>query len=229
MRSYRLVVMASLPVAAIGIALARGRKADEIEAPPPPAPAEPVRPRPRRLPPHRPPRSSRGAPGRPLPAPAGLSSLSAQGCNGCHYAAHDSWAASAHAGAPETTRLPDAVRAAGSATVCTQCHLPIAAQHDSLAAGYVDGDLSRPRLEHNPSFDATLSGEGVTCAACHVRGGTILGVHASTNAPHPVTVSTELTDSSLCATCHQLTWPGADGSSTTRTANGRPPRTRRPG
>mgnify|MGYP003334752877 FL=1 len=74
----------------------------------------------------------------------------------------------------------------------------------------IDGDLSRPRLTPNPSFDLTLRGEGVTCAACHVRDGTILGTHASKAAPHPVVVSDELTDPKLCATCHQLSWPDGD-------------------
>jgi hypothetical protein len=52
-------------------------------------------------------------------------------------------------------------------------------------------------------------GEGVTCAACHVRDGVVIGARAAPGAPHPVAVSAELSDSRFCATCHQLTWPGA--------------------
>ena len=33
--------------------------------------------------------------------------------------------------------------------------------------------------------------EGVTCAACHVREGKVLGTHAIDDAPHPVVVSDE--------------------------------------
>jgi hypothetical protein len=102
------------------------------------------------------------------------------------------------------------VRAAGDSTACTQCHLPLASQHAELAAGYVDGDITHPRMEPNPSFDPTLRGEGVTCAACHVRGDTVVGTRASEAAPHGVAVSAELADgSTVCAACHELTWPNA--------------------
>jgi hypothetical protein len=65
-------------------------------------------------------------------------------------------------------------------------------------------------LQTNPSFDLSLMGEGVTCAACHVRDGVVLGVREGANAPHATVASPELGSSELCATCHQLTWPGAD-------------------
>lgn len=206
MRSSQLIIAACVPIAAIGIAMARGKKAQEVPVPPPeaPAPAPAVEATPA------PPLFPDGLPVALTALPAGLASLSAQGCNACHYTAHDTWYASAHANAGNSATYRAAIRASGASTACSQCHLPIAAQHDQLAAGYIDGDLARPRLQPNPSFDATLSGEGVTCAACHVRGDTILGTRASALAPHPVTVSAELSDSAMCATCHQLTWPGAD-------------------
>ena len=142
--------------------------------------------------------------------PDGLPSLSAQGCNGCHYAAHDSWSLSGHAQAWISPEFQKAVAAAGDATACLGCHLPLQAQHDQLAIGAVDGQLSRPVFEPNPRFDLSLRAEGVTCAACHVREGTILGTHAAPNAPHPVTPTPELQSGDMCAACHQLTWPGAD-------------------
>ena len=52
--------------------------------------------------------------------------------------------------------------------------------------------------------------EGVGCVSCHVRDGVVLGVRDSSAAPHPVVVSEELTQSTFCASCHQLTWPDAD-------------------
>jgi hypothetical protein len=208
MRLVRVLVVASIPIAAVSIALARGRKNPE---PPPPEPvveaapveaAPPAPPAPKLFP--------DGLPVTLTALPSGLASLSAQGCNACHWAAHDTWSGSGHARAWPDETFQTALRAAGNSTACLSCHLPLAAQHDQLAAGYVDGDLSRPRLQPNTAFDLTLRGEGVTCATCHVRGDTILGTRAAPDAPHPVAVSAELTDSALCATCHQLSWPDGD-------------------
>ncbi|MEL6350097.1 MAG: multiheme c-type cytochrome, partial [Myxococcota bacterium] len=142
--------------------------------------------------------------------PDGLANLTAQGCNSCHWSAHDQWAPTGHANAWRSERFQAAVARVGQATVCTQCHLPLANQHDRLATGYVDQDLARPVLEDNPAWDPSLMSEGVGCAACHVREGTILAVHDSSRSPHPLAVSAELTRSESCATCHQLSWPGGD-------------------
>jgi hypothetical protein len=142
--------------------------------------------------------------------PSGLHNLTAQGCNACHGDAHDDWAASAHSRAGTDPVYREAVARAGNTPACTSCHYPLTNQHESVAAGYKDGDLTRPDLRENPSWDASLMGEGVGCAACHVRDGAVVSTRAATNAPHPVAVSSELADSSFCATCHQLTWPGAD-------------------
>ncbi|MDP6933995.1 MAG: multiheme c-type cytochrome, partial [Myxococcota bacterium] len=142
--------------------------------------------------------------------PEGLASISAQSCNACHFQAHDDWADSAHANTPRSEHWKEAMERAGQSTACSACHLPLVAQHDRLAAGYLDGDLSRPDFRDNPTWDPTLATEGVTCAACHVREGTIIGSNSGTDAPHPVTVSTELGSSEACAACHQLSWPGGE-------------------
>jgi hypothetical protein len=210
MRALRYVAVACLPVAAIGIALARGRKGQEPAPPPPPA-EEAAAPAPEAPP--APPAPALFAGGLPVTIatlPNGLASLSAQGCNACHWAAHDTWSGSAHAKAWSDEVFQTALKSAGGSTTCTSCHLPLASQHDQLAAGYVDGDLTRPRLQANAAFDLTLRGEGVTCAACHVREGTIVGTRPAPDAPHPVAVSAELSDPAMCATCHQLSWPDGD-------------------
>jgi len=210
MRFARYVAVACLPIAAVGIALARGRK--NQEPPPPPEPVEAAAPAPPAAPPP-PPAPKLFADGLPVTIaalPNGLASLSAQGCNACHWAAHDTWADSAHAHAWADETFQAALATAGGSTACVSCHLPLSNQQDQLAAGYIDGDLTRPRLEPNPAFDLTLRGEGVTCAACHVRGDTIVSTRAAPNAPHPVAVSDELSDPAMCATCHQLSWPDGD-------------------
>lgn len=142
--------------------------------------------------------------------PEGLANISAQSCNACHFQAHEDWSDSAHATAWSNDVFQEALARAGGSTACSQCHLPLANQHARLAAGYIEGDLARPNLQPNPIWDATLMSEGVTCAACHVRDGMVIGTRAAPGAPHPVAVSEELGTSAACATCHQMTWEGAD-------------------
>lgn len=142
--------------------------------------------------------------------PKGVGSLSAMSCNACHGAAHDQWAQSAHAMAWRDPLFQEALARVADATACTGCHLPLANQHSQLATGLRGGDPTRPEMAPNPLWDAGLMTEGVTCAACHVRGDTVISTRPSPGAPHPVAVSAELGTSEACATCHQLTWPGAD-------------------
>lgn len=203
----RLTLLGLIIAAAIAFA---GRKKDEAPpaAPPPtetpveaPATATPASPAPKLFP---------TLPVAVVELPDGLPNLSAQSCNACHWQAHDDWADSAHARAWRDPVFQAAVSRAGNATACRGCHLAMANQHAWLATGYLEGDVTRPNLSPNPAWDATLMSEGVTCATCHVREGTVLGTHANDKAPHPVVVSEELGQPELCATCHQLTWPGAD-------------------
>jgi hypothetical protein len=142
--------------------------------------------------------------------PDGLANITAQGCNACHFQAHDDWAESAHAHAGQSPTFRAALERAANSTACSQCHLPLSVQHAQLAAGYIDGDLSRPKLLPNEAWDATLMAEGVGCAACHIRDGKVVGTRPISGAPHPVAVSTELGTSAFCATCHQLSFPNSD-------------------
>lgn len=142
--------------------------------------------------------------------PEGLANLSAQSCNACHWQSHDDWSTSSHAGAWSSESYQEALHRVGDTTACTTCHLPLVSQHARLATSYIEGDLTRPTFEDNPSWDPSLMSEGVSCVGCHVRDGVVLGLHESNAAPHPVVVSEELTQSTFCASCHQLTWPEAD-------------------
>jgi nitrate/TMAO reductase-like tetraheme cytochrome c subunit len=173
--------------------------APEVELAPPAPPAAEA-----------PPMFPEGLPVAIQETPPGLANLSAQGCNACHWQAHDAWNQSPHAVAWSDPVFQEAVDRVGGSTSCRSCHLPLANQHPRLAAGYVDGDLARPSLKPNELWDPTLMAEGVSCAACHVRDGTVVSTRAAPGAPHPVAVSAELGESSFCATCHQLTWPGAE-------------------
>jgi hypothetical protein len=55
-------------------------------------------------------------------------------------------------------------------------------------------------MEPNPDFDPDLQHEGVTCTACHLRDGKIVGVQGAQDAPHPVQ---QLDDpNEVCVRCH---------------------------
>ena len=140
--------------------------------------------------------------------PTGLANLSAQGCNACHYDAHDGWASSTHATGWSSEAFQDAARSAGT-PACASCHLPLTNQHAQTTT-YDGGDIHRPVSAPNPGFDPILRSEGVTCAACHVRDGRVLASRPVENAPHETVWSAQLGESALCATCHQLSWPGSE-------------------
>ncbi len=149
----------------------------------------------------------------PVPAqaaPAPLPSISAQACNACHGEVHDQWAASGHARASTNPVYRKAVEAAGDPLLCRDCHLPLENQRADLASG--KGKLGASQRIANPAFQPSLALEGVTCAACHVRDGVILGPRdlPADRAPHPVRAEAALRGAEACAACHQITLPGAE-------------------
>lgn len=149
-----------------------------------------------------------------LPAsavPAGLPSLSAQTCNACHGAIHDGWAGSAHAFAGKDPIWRAGAALLGDPPLCNECHLPMIEQRAVLPDG--PPALSTGRGAANPAWSPTLAQEGVTCAACHVRDGKIIGPRPllAGDAPHPVEVRPELGTVQACAACHQSSLAGAEG------------------
>jgi hypothetical protein len=150
----------------------------------------------------------------PLPIgglPAGLANVTAMGCAACHVDAHTGWTGSAHAIGWRSAAFVDAVAQAGT-PACTACHVPLIEQAPQLVS-YDGASPNQPVFAPNPSFNASLYLEGVTCAACHVRGGQVIAARPPEEvgkAPHPLAWSEDLSTSEGCATCHQLTWPGAD-------------------
>ncbi|MBM6705403.1 hypothetical protein H6A60_13110, partial [Sutterella massiliensis] len=59
--------------------------------------------------------------------------------------------------------------------VCLNCHAPMENQQPLLIKGLVKENPERPVTEPNPRYDADYQREGITCAACHVRDGVVLG------------------------------------------------------
>ena len=148
--------------------------------------------------------------------PAGLASLSAQSCNACHFETHDLWAPSNHATGHLGETYQRALAELNHPTACQSCHLPVLSQHRQLTAGHKGGDLSRPEQHPNDGWNAGLETEGVTCAACHIRDGVVIGTRAFEGAPHEVRVSEALSQPEFCATCHQASvdtvFEDADGN-----------------
>lgn len=144
----------------------------------------------------------------PLPVqelPGALPSLSAQTCNACHGAIHDQWAQSGHARASTDPAWKAARASLGDPPICLECHQPLLVQRANLPKSPGAGAKSA-----NPAWDPTLSLEGVTCAACHVRDGAIIGPRelAPEDAPHPVRAEPRLRTAEACAFCHQSALPG---------------------
>ena len=59
-------------------------------------------------------------------------------------------------------------------------------------------------LFRSPQFDAELRNESVTCAACHVRNGVILGPFEDSIAPHPTKFDPTFRTAEFCSRCHNV-------------------------
>ncbi len=133
---------------------------------------------------------------RPIPVQPpvpGVAGHSARACAGCHAEIFEQWRQSMHSAAWNDPQFQELWRSRSRERACLSCHSPLLAQHRQVGG------------KPNPAFEPTLQSEGVTCAACHVRDGKIVGAGTSTTtAPHPVDVRPELSTPKLCGHCHQL-------------------------
>lgn len=134
----------------------------------------------------------------PIPAP--LATLRAAECGECHAEFYAEWSTAMHSQAWTDPYFQVDWRFDGQQQICKNCHIPLDRQQEQRVLGFRDADKSDPILAPNPEFDAQLQHEGVTCAACHLREGKILGVYGSVTAPHPVQ---KLADpNEICVRCH---------------------------
>lgn len=137
--------------------------------------------------------------GAPLP---GTTGLSAESCGTCHPDIYAEWRASTHAHAWTDAQFQAELHKDPEVGwVCLNCHTPLSDQQAELAVS--TGSIRAPERSANPSFDAALRDEGITCLACHWRPEGIAAPHADTRAPHPVVFEPELTTEALCVSCHQ--------------------------
>ncbi len=146
-------------------------------------------------------------------------SLHPSDCGTCHPAQYADWRTSIHAHSYSPGLSGQLVNWEEShySTVrsCLACHAPLSEQSAQVP------DTSG-RLVGNPFFVRDLQGEGLVCAACHVRGWRRYGPPrrdgsldpSPVGAPHSgVTRTPFFEDSRFCAGCHQFAQPAPNGKS----------------
>lgn len=126
---------------------------------------------------------------RPLavgPVPAGTTGIDAAACATCHVDIAAEWRASLHRES-WSNAVFQAAYAHESLAFCRNCHAP---------------------LHRGPVPTGVAASEGISCAVCHVREGTVLGTGRIAAphevVPHPVRVEPRLADSRYCAECHEF-------------------------
>ncbi len=133
-------------------------------------------------------------------APAQFPTLRAEECAACHQAFFDEWSTSIHSQAWTDPYFQVDWQFDRSQQICKNCHIPLDRQQEQKVLGFRDRQKWDPILAPNPDFDPKLQHEGVTCTACHLREGKILGIHGITDSPHPVR---KLNDpNEICLGCH---------------------------
>ena len=140
---------------------------------------------------------------RPVPStgmPVALASLSAKGCALCHREFYDEWATTIHSQAWTDPYFQVDWIFDGKQQICKNCHIPLDRQQEQKVLGFHDEEKWQPILEPNPEFDVQLQHEGVTCTACHLRNGKILGSYGIETAAHPVEKLANPNE--VCFKCH---------------------------
>ncbi len=148
----------------------------------------------------------------PQKPPKGVKSLSAEACKDCHKNIYDEWKESQHSKAMVGPIWQTMWTVRNNPPMCVTCHAPMAQQRGKVLAGFKEsGPLPLVMLD-KPNFDPTLMKEGVTCAACHVRDGTVLTARKvspeeQNKIPHPVTYDERLSQPEFCISCHVFSFP----------------------
>lgn len=153
-----------------------------------------------------------------LEAPAGLGLL-AKDCGACHVDAYAEWRSSTHAHAWTDRQLQEEMKKSENRWLCQNCHTPLLRQQARWPVGLDGEDVEKPRWVDNPAPDAALQAEGVTCVACHLRDGVIVGATGVSTPAHPTRADATFRSADLCLRCHQAvaTYPGKTFTCTFRT------------
>ena len=132
--------------------------------------------------------------------PEMLTSLSAKECASCHQDFYNEWRTTIHSQAWTDPYFQADWKFDGSRHICRNCHTPLDNQQPESVIGFNDKDKWDPVLIENSQFDESLQHEGVTCNACHLREGKIVGIFGDTDSPHPVKKLDN--PNQVCVRCH---------------------------
>lgn len=136
--------------------------------------------------------------------PEGLTSLKAESCGTCHTDIYNEWKTSIHSQAYKDPFFHAYWTKDKHTWVCLNCHTPLENQQPTLIKDIPRDRVERAVQEPNPHFDKEYQQEGVTCAACHVRDGVILGPFEDAKAPHPTKYDPMFRTTQLCYRCHSV-------------------------
>jgi hypothetical protein len=136
--------------------------------------------------------------------PAGIDSLRAEACGACHKDIYEEWKSSIHAGAYEDPFFHAYWVKDKRIWVCLNCHSPLENQQPTLIKDIPRGRVEKAPQTVNAAYDPEYQKEGVTCAACHVRDGVILGPYDDSVAPHPTQFDPSFRTAQICYRCHNV-------------------------
>jgi hypothetical protein len=142
----------------------------------------------------------------PATVPPGIVSLSAESCRPCHPTQYESWSRSAMGRAMTDPIFLEDFHHQDEPFLCLLCHAPLLEQQPTVVFGLASVKPLRARQEPNPTFDRALQQEGVTCAACHLVDGVMVGPDGDP-APHPTRKDPGFREATRCVRCHQLPVP----------------------
>lgn len=138
------------------------------------------------------------------PIDTGAAPASAKTCAGCHAGTHAEWARSRH-GLAWTNAIFQREYTDKPLDWCVHCHAPLKEQLAQVHAG-----------------GGPLANEGVTCVACHVRGGRMVARTRAEGSPHDTDARADFGSPAYCGGCHQFNFPVVEDD-----AAGRPTLVRR--
>ena len=136
--------------------------------------------------------------------PSGIPGLRAEDCGKCHKAIYEEWKTSYHAKAYVDPFFRAYWKKDGEVWICLNCHAPLENQQPELIAAIPRNRVEKAVKAPNSGYDPMFQQEGITCAACHVRNGVIMGPFDDAVAPHPTQFDPKFRTTEICYRCHQV-------------------------